>query len=73
MMCDLDDSCLCGSEELEEALAALSELDKLSNKERRYRAYREAPRLLQYPGRQKLPPCVEEAVKNAFRRTMESM
>ena len=62
----VEEECVCSSDHFIKALSDLEDRLELTNKQRRYQAYREAARLLQYAVREKLPPCVEENVKIMF-------
>lgn len=44
----------------------LGNCTELANKQRRYRAYREAARALEYGARERLPPCLEQKIKEMF-------
>ena len=65
VICIERDTCVCNGEELTEFLDTLVSRN-LTNKQRRYQAYRCAARLLQYGQQQKLPPCIECKIREAF-------
>lgn len=56
--------CICRDHSLSEFLESLKEI--LTNKQRRYRAYRFAAYLLEYGRREKLPPCIKNTIKQTF-------
>lgn len=65
MQCNEED-CLCRSVTFMDFLLTLNKSTELTNKQRRFRAYREAARALEYGAREPLAPCVEEKVKKMF-------
>ena len=64
MACDTQ--CICGSKDFEQGLVFLENNQQLSNKQRRFKAYKDASVVLSYGPRQKLPSCVESAIKARF-------